>query len=65
MRHIYRISPSNKIVIEWKLEQEGARWCFFKVCDSPAHAKQTLAVLQGNLVDSQTERGINGEYPDG
>lgn len=48
MRHTYQISPSDKIVIEWKLEQEGARWCFFKVCDSPSHAKQTLAVLQDN-----------------
>lgn len=47
MRHSYQIAPGNKLVIEWRLEQEGARFCFFEVCDSPNHAKQTLAVLQG------------------
>lgn len=46
----YQISPKNALVIEWKADLPGARWCFYKTNDSPAEAKRILSVL---MPDSQ------------
>ncbi len=47
MTHSFRQCPKNKLIIEWRLEQDGARWGFYRVCDSPADAKRSLAVING------------------
>lgn len=45
-RIVYRISPDNACVIERRINQHGARWCFYKVADSAADAKRALLALQ-------------------
>jgi hypothetical protein len=45
--HLYRIQPGNAKVIEWRAELPGARWCFYKICDSPTEAKRSLAAIRG------------------
>lgn len=60
MKHKFRICPSDKLVIEWRLLQQGARWGFFKICDSPNHAKATLATLQGKVGTTETEEEEDG-----
>lgn len=48
MRHTFQIAPTNNIVIEWKADLPGARWCFYMVTDSPNEAKRILSVLMPN-----------------
>lgn len=43
LRGGYRISPTNKLVIERRLSSN--LFGFYRVCDSPADAKRSLAVL--------------------
>lgn len=45
--HSFRIAPTNRIIIEWRADLPSARWCFYKVCDSPNDAKRALGLLNG------------------
>lgn len=42
----FRICPTNKLTIEWQLS--SGQWGFFRICDSPADAKRSLAAINGN-----------------
>lgn len=43
----YRICPTDKLIIESQADLPGARWCFYRVCDSPADTKRSLAAING------------------
>lgn len=47
--HHLRICPTNKLIIEWQADLPGARWCFYKVGDSPADVKRSLATIRGEI----------------
>lgn len=58
MTHAYHISPTNPLIIEWRLDQDGARFCFYRVCDSPNDARRSLRVLQGGDEQEAAPRGF-------
>lgn len=43
----YRICPTNRLIIESKADLPNARWCFYRVCDSPNDAKRSLYTING------------------
>jgi hypothetical protein len=47
LAYTFQICPTNKLIIEWKADLPGARWCFYRVCDSPNDAKRSLAAING------------------
>jgi hypothetical protein len=49
----YRICPTNKKVIEQRLPSPQYPFGFYKVCDSPADAKRSLARLNGTVKQAQ------------
>ncbi|MCC6454464.1 MAG: hypothetical protein IT328_05935 [Caldilineaceae bacterium] len=52
---IFRISPDNPVIIERRLNQHGARWGFFKTCDSKTEAKiSLLRIERGDAVEGDT-----------
>lgn len=46
MTHAFRICLTDPLIIEWRLEQDGAQWGFYKVCDSPNDAIRALSVIR-------------------
>lgn len=44
----YRISATDKRLIERRLNKAGARWLFYKICDSPNDAKRALLKLRAS-----------------
>ena len=45
---LYRIAPTDPLVIERRMNKAGARWGFYKACDSANDAKRALlAIGQG------------------
>lgn len=50
MQQTFRICPTNALVIEWRAPVLGARWCFYKVCDSKPDAQRSLAIINGEAV---------------
>lgn len=46
MIHTFRICPTDPLIVEWRLEQDGAKWGFYKVCDSPNDAIRALSVIR-------------------
>lgn len=66
MEHEFRIALDNPLVIEWRVIQEGCRWCFYKVGDSPNDAKRSLEVIKHGegTIDSGDRDGIDeGDGP--
>lgn len=51
--YTYRISPLHNKIIERKADNPDARWCFYKVCDSPKEAKRSLAIINGEMDTEQ------------
>lgn len=51
MIYQFRRCPTNGLLIEWRADQDGARWCFYRTCDSRNDAKRSLALLQGENAD--------------
>jgi len=49
MTHLFRICPTNKLMIEWKADLPGARWGFYRICDSPNDAKRSLSAINGEV----------------
>jgi len=47
LHYTYRICPTNRLIIERKADPIGARWCFWRICDSPNDVKRHLAMLRG------------------
>lgn len=45
-RYQYRIHERDKRIIERRMNKHGARWGFYKVCDSPNDAKRALLAMQ-------------------
>ena len=39
---LYRIAPSDPLVIERRENRHGCRWGFYKVCDSANDARRAL-----------------------
>jgi hypothetical protein len=54
MMQQFRICPTNKLLIEWKLS--GDHWGFYRICDSPNDAKRSLSVIQ------ETQRRIVNKW---
>jgi hypothetical protein len=55
MSYTYRICPADKLIIERKADPPNARWCFYRVCDSPADAKRSLSSIRGDVPVEQIE----------
>jgi hypothetical protein len=55
VNHTFRICPNNKEIIEWRADLDGARWCFFKRCDSPNDAKRILSILRGDVKEDPAQ----------
>jgi hypothetical protein len=53
--HTFRLCPTNALVIEWKAELPGARWCFYRVCDSKPDAKRSLSIINGETVEDSEQ----------
>lgn len=49
--HSFRIAPTNALIIEWRRKQDGARWCFFRICDGKPEAKRIYRHLEHGIVD--------------
>jgi hypothetical protein len=49
----FRICPTNKLLIEWKLS--GDHWGFYRICDSPNDAKRSLSVIQGDTAQDSEQ----------
>lgn len=49
--HSFRICPTNSLIIEWRLKRDGARWCFFRICDGKPEAKRIYRKLEHGIVD--------------
>ena len=60
----FRIAPHNKCLIEWRIPQPDARWCFYKVTDSPNDSKRVLGLLQGNGDGQQHDNDDSGARAD-
>lgn len=63
----YQQSPLNPKIIERRLKQEGARWGFYKVTDSPKETKRILKLLNGEGEANVADDGDldAGDAPDG
>jgi hypothetical protein len=59
--HTFRICPTNAVVIEWKADLPGARWCFFKTNDSKRDAKRSLSAINGETVEDTEQMELMGE----
>lgn len=55
MTHTFRICPTNRLIIEWRADNDAARWCFFKVCDSPNDAQRSLLLINGGAQVEQEQ----------
>jgi hypothetical protein len=53
MMQQFRICPTNKLLIEWKLS--GDHWGFYRICDSPNDAKRSLSVIQGDTAQDSEQ----------
>jgi hypothetical protein len=53
MMQQFRICPTNKLLIEWKLS--GDHWGFYRICDSPNDAKRSMSVIQGDTVEDSEQ----------
>lgn len=58
MVHEFRICPKDKSMIEWKADHPDARWCFYRICDSPADAKRSLSAIRGEVVDETEQASL-------
>lgn len=55
MTREFRICPTDKLIIEWRADLPGARWGFYRVCDSPNDAKRSLAAIKGEVDATQED----------
>jgi hypothetical protein len=56
MSHAFRIAPKNALIIEWQADLPGARWCFYRICDSASDAKRSLAAIEGKVQEDPAEQ---------
>lgn len=43
--YVYRISPTDPLLVERKANQHGARWCFYAHRDTANEAKALLLAI--------------------
>lgn len=55
MSYEFRICPTDRLIIEWRPEQGGARFGFYRVCDSPNDAKRSLSVINGDAPQDEPQ----------
>lgn len=56
----FRLKPTNNLIIEWRADIPGARWGFFKICDSPNDAKRILSALRGDVKEEAEQMPMLG-----
>lgn len=56
MNHTFRLAPKNALLIEWKADLPGARWGFYRICDSTSDAKRSLAAIEGRVQEDPAEQ---------
>ncbi len=55
MSYEFRICPKNKLLIEWRADPPGARWGFYRICDSPNDAKRSLSAINGEVAQEDPQ----------